>query len=128
MEEFKGADAAQNILDKFHRHAHAVYKGLVEGHSAYKGDQGYHYIHDPVAPELARTVLPVGTYTKFTWASDLHNLFHFLTLRTDPHAQGEMQEYALLLSWIVKQWVPTCWAAWAEGIEGKHNLFHAPSS
>ena len=47
-----------------------------------------------VARELARLVLPLGMYTKFRCTFDLHNLFHFLDLRLDKHAQKEVRDYA----------------------------------
>lgn len=47
-----------------------------------------------VAPELARTLLPVNMMTEFVWQMDLHNLFHFLALRLDDHAQKEIRKFA----------------------------------
>jgi thymidylate synthase (FAD) len=44
--------------------------------------------------ELARTHLPLSTYTEFYWKIDLHNLLHFLKLRMDDHAQKEIQDLA----------------------------------
>ena len=40
-----------------------------------------------VAREQARKDLPLSTYTEAYWKIDLHNLFHFLALRMDAHAQ-----------------------------------------
>ena len=60
-----------------------------------------------IARELARSVLPVNIYTEFYWSLDLHNLLHFLNLRTDEHAQYEIREYAtIILNEIVSAWVP----------------------
>ena len=42
--------------------------------------------------EQARIGLPVSAYTQWYWKCDLHNIFHFLSLRMDPHAQQEIQE------------------------------------
>lgn len=64
------------------------------------------------ARELARMALPVNIYTEMYWKIDLHNLFHFLMLRSDPHAQKEIQEYAELLEWIVGKWVPYAFDAY----------------
>lgn len=47
-----------------------------------------------VSKELARVILPVGNYTEWYWKIDLHNLFHFLKLRLDPHAQKEIRDFA----------------------------------
>lgn len=65
-----------------------------------------------LARELARMSLPVNFYTEMYWKIDLHNLFHFLMLRADPHAQKEIRVYAELLEWIVKQWVPLAFDAY----------------
>jgi len=47
-----------------------------------------------IARELARMVLPVATYSQMYWKVNLHNAFHFLRLRCDPHAQYEIRIYA----------------------------------
>jgi len=67
-----------------------------------------------VARELARCVLPVNIYTAKVWSSDLHNLFHFLSLRMDPHAQLEIRSYANAIAEVVKEWVPWCWEAFED--------------
>jgi thymidylate synthase (FAD) len=70
---------------------------------------------DPyVARELARIVIPTNIYTQWYWKIDLHNLFHFLKLRMDPHAQYEIREYANAISQIVREWVPMAWHAFEE--------------
>ena len=38
--------------------------------------------------------LPANVYTQWYWKIDLHNLFHFLRLRADAHAQYEIRVYA----------------------------------
>lgn len=62
-----------------------------------------------MAKELARTVLPLSTYTEWYWQMDLHNLFHFLKLRLDSHAQYEIRVYAEAIAKIVKHEVPMAW-------------------
>ena len=59
-----------------------------------------------VAREIARAVLPVSVYTEWYWKCDLHNIFHFLSLRMDPHAQIEIQEYARAMYELIKPIVP----------------------
>lgn len=59
-----------------------------------------------VAREQARKDLPLSTYTEAYWKVDLHNLFHFLRLRLDSHAQQEIREFADAIYQIVKDWVP----------------------
>ena len=67
-----------------------------------------------VAKEVARKDLPLSTYTEAYWAIDLHNLFHFLSLRMDSHAQQEIREYASAIAEIVKVWVPWAWEAFED--------------
>ncbi|MSR28419.1 MAG: FAD-dependent thymidylate synthase [Phycisphaerales bacterium] len=59
-----------------------------------------------VARELARTALPVSVYTEWYWKCDLHNLFHFLSLRMDPHAQHEIRVYADAMYELLRPIVP----------------------
>jgi thymidylate synthase (FAD) len=59
-----------------------------------------------VARELARIGLPVNVYTEWYWKIDLHNLFHFLSLRMDPHAQQEIRDYATAMFALVQPIVP----------------------
>lgn len=68
-----------------------------------------------VAREQARKDLPLSTYTEAYWKIDLHNLFHFLSLRMDPHAQKEIRDYANIIgNEIVKRWVPVAWEAFED--------------
>ena len=71
-------------------------------------------LNGKIARELARTVLPLSTYTQFVWKIDLHNLLHFLRLRMDPHAQYEIRVYADEIAKIVAAWVPEAWSAFEE--------------
>ncbi|MFI5145063.1 MAG: FAD-dependent thymidylate synthase [Ignavibacteria bacterium] len=65
-----------------------------------------------VAREQARKDLPLSTYTEAYWKIDLHNLFHFLYLRMDEHAQYEIRQYANTIGHeIVAKWVPVAWEA-----------------
>ncbi|QDT71343.1 Thymidylate synthase ThyX [Lacipirellula limnantheis] len=68
-----------------------------------------------VAREQARKDLPLSTYTEAYWKIDLHNLFHFLALRMDPHAQHEIRAYAELIGQeIVSKWCPLAWEAFLD--------------
>lgn len=76
-----------------------------------------------LARELARMVLPVNFYTEWYWKIDLHNLFHFLRLRADNHAQYEIRAYAdLIIEKIVKPWVPLACAAFMDYRMGATSL------
>ena len=67
-----------------------------------------------VARELARINLPVSLYTEWYWKIDLHNLFHFLQLRMDVHAQYEIRVYANAIAEIIKLIVPMAWEAFED--------------
>lgn len=69
---------------------------------------------DMLAKELARMDLTLNFYTQWYWKIDLHNLFHFLHLRADPHAQYEIAEYARGMSDILKDAVPIAWEAFVD--------------
>lgn len=64
-----------------------------------------------LARELSRIGLPLSTYTMFTWKIDLHNLFHFLRLRMDPHAQWEIRVFAQAVHDLVAPRFPLCFEA-----------------
>ena len=67
-----------------------------------------------LARELARMNLPANIYTQWYWKVDLHNLFHFLRLRADAHAQYEIRVYAEEMCRLVKDWVPFAYSAFED--------------
>jgi thymidylate synthase (FAD) len=67
-----------------------------------------------LARELARMNLPANIYTQWYWKVDLHNLFHFLRLRADNHAQYEIRVYADMICKLVKDWVPAAYGAFED--------------
>jgi thymidylate synthase (FAD) len=67
-----------------------------------------------LARELARMNLTLNTYTQWYWKIDLHNLLHFLSLRTDAHAQYEIRVYAEAMLQTVRAWVPATFAAFRD--------------
>lgn len=69
------------------------------------------YIADDVARELARINLPLSLYTEFYWQIDLHNLFHFLKLRLDGHAQKEIRDYGKALANCARAVAPVAYGA-----------------
>lgn len=88
-----------NGLDEIQRRSKQVY-----------GD----FLAQGVAKELARIHLPVGVYTDWVWKMDLHNLFHFLGLRLDEHAQYEVRVYAEAMWTVIRDAYPMCAAAFEE--------------
>jgi thymidylate synthase (FAD) len=67
-----------------------------------------------IARELARIDLPLSTYTQWYWKIDLHNLLHFLTLRVDPHAQWEIQQYGRVMAGMLQRVAPLSFEAWID--------------
>jgi thymidylate synthase (FAD) len=71
-------------------------------------------LEEDVAREIARIDLPVSMYTQWYWKIDLHNLLHFLSLRVDPRAQWEIQEFARAIAGMVKRVAPLSYEAWVD--------------
>ncbi|MFM7346045.1 MAG: FAD-dependent thymidylate synthase [Tagaea sp.] len=67
-----------------------------------------------LARELARMTLPTNYYTQWYWKIDLNNLFHFLSLRADSHAQYEIRVYADEICKIVERWCPIAYEAFED--------------
>ena len=83
----------------FHEHASSLYRERLEA---------------GIAREQARKDLPLSTYTEAYWKCDLHNIFHFLGLRMDSHAQLEIRLYANAIGSIVEKLFPKCWQAFKD--------------
>lgn len=62
--------------------------------------------------ELARSVLPVSTYSTMFATVDLLNLLKFLTLRCHPHAQYEIRVFAEAMRDLAKAVAPVAVDAW----------------
>ncbi len=92
-EEFQGA------VEKISKDAYAEYEKAIG-----KG----------IARETARELLPVNMYTEWYWKIDLHNLFHFLSLRMDPHAQHEIRQYANVMAEITRVVAPIAYQAYED--------------
>ncbi|MEC7872095.1 MAG: FAD-dependent thymidylate synthase [Candidatus Neomarinimicrobiota bacterium] len=67
-----------------------------------------------VARELARAILPVNLYTEWYWKNDLHNLLHFIGLRSDGHAQYEIRIFSDAMASFVKEVAPFAWEAYQD--------------
>jgi thymidylate synthase (FAD) len=73
-------------------------------------------LEDGLARELARINLPLSLYTEMYWQIDLNNLFHFLRLRMDWHAQYEIRAYGDAMAEIVQAVSPLAFEAFEEHI------------
>lgn len=65
-----------------------------------------------VPRELARSVMPVSTYSHMFAKVDLHNLLGFLSLRCHSHAQYEIRVYAEAMRELARGVAPVAMAAW----------------
>jgi len=72
--------------------------GQEESYKRYEG-----LLDRNIARELSRIALPLSLYTEWYWQIDLHNLFRFLKLRLDPHAQLEIRAYAKVMMELCKK-------------------------
>jgi thymidylate synthase (FAD) len=97
---------AARVLDWLKSDAARAYDHY-EAMIATDGQQG-------LARELARMNLPANIYTQWYWKTDLHNLFHFLRLRADAHAQWEIRVYAECIAKLTEAWVPIAYKAFAD--------------
>ncbi len=106
----QGSDGFFDVVDggallsaqeaKFHKDSRALYEERLE--------MG-------VAREQARKDLPLSNYTEAYWKVNLHNLFHFLRLRMDSHAQKEIRDFAEIAGReIVAKLFPFAWEAFVD--------------
>jgi len=75
-------------------------------------------IESGLAREIARANLPLSLYTEWYWQIDLHNLFRFLHLRMDAHAQYEIRVFAEAMAKCAKAVAPLAYEAFEEHIVG----------
>lgn len=78
----------------------------IEGSSLMSFDQYENMLRKGVAKEIARLVLPVNTYSKMVWKTNLRALMNFLSLRNHKHAQREIMHYAAAMEQIVSTIAP----------------------
>ncbi|WP_203073792.1 FAD-dependent thymidylate synthase [Falsiroseomonas ponticola] len=101
----EGAEAAR-VLDLLREDATRNYDHYVEMLNEDEGGQPLDPSRQGLARELARMNLTLNAYTQWYWKTDLHNLFHFLSLRADAHAQYEIRVYAEAMMTMAEAWVP----------------------
>ena len=92
----------QKVLDYFHENSErsfTMYQDLNEA---------------GVARELIRSLLPVNIYTEWYWKNDLHNLLHFIGLRSDSPAQYEIRVFSDAMAHYVKEKAPFAWEAYQD--------------
>lgn len=75
----------------------------------------FNLIENGVAPEQARMVLPQAMYTSWYWTGSLAAWARFYQLRTDSHAQSEIQELAGMIGPTMADLFPVCWKELTSG-------------
>ncbi|MCE2755556.1 MAG: FAD-dependent thymidylate synthase [Ignavibacteriae bacterium] len=119
----------QSVLNKQGRSEETLPDGIAEqAANAFKAgqDEAYaqyqEFLEQGIAREIARINLPVSNYTEWYWKIDLHNLFHFLRLRIDSHAQYEIRVFAEAIAELVKPFVPHAWEAFEDYVLNAHRM------
>jgi thymidylate synthase (FAD) len=72
-------------------------------------------ITDGVCPEQARFILPQGCEVNWLWTGSLYAFANFYNLRSDSHAQFEIQELASQINDIIAPLYPVSWKALTAG-------------
>lgn len=97
--EAVGADVAEGVridLSEHYERAYRLYRELI--------DRG-------LAKELARCVLPMGTFTQFYWTVNARSLMNFISLRVAESAQLEIRRYADAVEELFADLMPVTHAA-----------------
>lgn len=85
--------------------------------------RAYHRMLDMgVSRELARVPTTVGMYTECYWKIDLHNFFHMLRLRLDPHAQKEIVDFAQAMYDCAKPYFVDAFQAFEDYVRNAYTL------
>lgn len=93
------ADIMADHMAKQNKSAFMLYKSMIK---------------DGCPRELARSILPVSTYSHMFATVNLHNLFRFLGERLHPHAQYEIRVYAEAMLELIRPIVPVAVQAFEE--------------
>jgi thymidylate synthase (FAD) len=105
----QGGDS-RDVPDELRAHVIATLEaGQARTYGEYEG-----LLAKDIARELARVNLPLSLYTEMYWQIDLGNLFHFLRLRMDWHAQYEIRVYGDAMAKIARAVAPLAYGAFEE--------------
>jgi len=101
----QGSREIEDKDKKLHKNNIALHKKNIE-----LCDQilrNYNSLYDAgAAGEVIRATLPMGMMSTFVWKMDLHNLLHFIKLRSDIHAQKEIRDLSDAILKIITPYVP----------------------
>ena len=90
------AERVRSELSVAYERAYALYLDLI--------DRG-------LAKELARCVLPMGTFTQFYWTVNARSLMNFVSLRAAETAQLEIRRYAEAVESFLSELMPVTYEA-----------------
>jgi thymidylate synthase (FAD) len=107
-------EEASHVLDLLRQDAMQTYDHYAEMLNEEEAGTPRDPARQGLARELARMNLTLNTYTQWYWKTDLYNLFHFLKLRADTHAQYEIRVYAEVMLDTVAAWVPAACQAFKD--------------
>lgn len=107
-------DNKQGRQGEFPLHKQKAIRNVIEANNEYSYASYKALLGEDLARELARITLPLTTYSSLYWKIDLHNLLHFLALRTDSHAQKEIRDYADAILEIIRPLFPYAVEAWED--------------
>lgn len=118
-------ESKRRAIESDHDDPYPTEESLTGAITDYLDQNGVAHISDDfpgVARELARMVLPVATYSEMYWKGNMHNLFHFLNLRCDSHAQYEIRVYAEQILELIRPLVPWSVEAFEDYLQGAARL------
>lgn len=107
-------DNKQGREGEFPLHKQKAIRNVIEANNEYSYASYKALLGEDLARELARITLPLTAYSSLYWKIDLHNLLHFLALRTDSHAQKEIRDYADAILEIIRPLFPYAVEAWED--------------
>lgn len=124
----KNAQGVQWVMRQASENAYSAYQTLLG-----REDTDYYDLFNPqdgllddefremdgaggIAKELARAVLPVSNYTEMYWKNDLSNIFKYLRLRADSHAQYEIRVLAEAMGKLIQPYAPMAYKAFEDYI------------
>ena len=118
LSQITGQSSTNKQMRTNEQHKNAVYHRMLMQDTARSAFEAYHdMIADGVPRELARSVLPVSTYSHMFATVDLNNLFKFISLRSHSHAQYEIQVYSNAMLEIARTICPIAVEALCEKLD-----------
>lgn len=125
---FEDQHAAQLLIQQCNERSYSKYQILLgeceKGYNVINGSDKRQFTmdFDGIAREIARGVLNVNNYTEWYWKCDLRNIFNFINLRADSHAQYEIQVYAKAMAELIKKHIPLAYEAFEDYILNAENF------